>query len=96
MTRISAGIGIDPVILSVGTIIILTLLFLQVPGIVSGSRKKNISFRFLSLGAVFYACYYIYWRYGFSLNRDALWFALPLVLAETYSILDTIFFALMM
>ena len=95
MAITSAGISIEPIILSVGTVVLLSLFVLQVPGIVAGSRKKNISFRLLSLGAVFYACYYIYWRYGFSLNMDALWFALPLVLAENYSILDTIFFALM-
>ncbi|HEY0029897.1 MAG TPA: cellulose synthase, partial [Bacteroidia bacterium] len=33
---------------------------------------------------------YIYWRWAYSLNPDALWFAIPLVVAETLSFLSTI------
>ncbi|WP_210508275.1 glycosyltransferase family 2 protein [Naasia sp. SYSU D00057] len=37
---------------------------------------------------------YIAWRWLFSLNPDALWIAVPLVLAETYSLIDVTFFAI--
>ena len=42
------------------------------------------------------ATFYLYWRYRFSLNLNALWFAIPLILAETYTYFDSILFALMM
>jgi cellulose synthase (UDP-forming) len=41
----------------------------------------------LALGA-----WYLTWRWGWSLNRQALWFAVPLVLAETLAYLGTALF----
>jgi cellulose synthase (UDP-forming) len=38
--------------------------------------------------------YYIAWRYAASLNTAALWFALPMVLAETYGIAQMLLFVL--
>lgn len=38
---------------------------------------------------------YIIWRYAYSLNMNALWFAIPMVIAETYGIVDTILFVVM-
>lgn len=37
---------------------------------------------------------YLIWRYLFSLNFHALWFAIPMILAETYSIMGSALFAL--
>jgi cellulose synthase (UDP-forming) len=45
----------------------------------------------LSLG-----CRYLVWRYTSTLNRDALWFAIPLVVAETYSLIDAFLLVLML
>jgi len=39
---------------------------------------------------------YMVWRYTSSLNMDALWFATPLVLCETYSYLGIIMFVFRM
>ena len=52
-------------------------------------------FRIIALANLILAFYYIVWRYTSSLNMRALWFAIPLVLAETYSVIDTILFLFM-
>ena len=39
---------------------------------------------------------YIVWRWLFSVNWDAWWIAIPLVLAETYSLVDSLLFAFTM
>jgi cellulose synthase (UDP-forming) len=39
---------------------------------------------------------YVIWRWMFSLNFDAWWIAIPLVLAETYSLIDVCLFGLTM
>jgi cellulose synthase (UDP-forming) len=39
---------------------------------------------------------YVVWRWLFSLNWDAWWIAVPLVLAETYSLVDSLLFGLTM
>lgn len=39
---------------------------------------------------------YVVWRWGWSLNVSALWFAIPLAAAETYSVVDSLLFLLMM
>ena len=33
------------------------------------------------------------WRWGWTLNTDALWFSVPLALAETYGLLTAFFLA---
>ena len=38
---------------------------------------------------------YIIWRYAASLNMKALWFAIPMVIAESYGIVDMILFVIM-
>lgn len=58
--------------------------------------RKTIGFRFLASGTLLLASYYIYWRYRYSLNPDARWFAVPLLLAETYTFINSILFAVMM
>lgn len=57
---------------------------------------RVVIFRLLAAANIFLGFYYLTWRYGASLNWDALWFAIPLVIAETYSFLDTVLFAVMM
>jgi cellulose synthase (UDP-forming) len=37
---------------------------------------------------------YIAWRWAASLNWDAWWIALPLVIAETYSLVDVMLFGM--
>lgn len=39
---------------------------------------------------------YVVWRWLFSLNWDAWWIAVPLVIAETYSLIDSLLFGLTM
>ncbi len=39
---------------------------------------------------------YVIWRWGFSLNWDAWWIAVPLIVAETYSLIDVCLFGMMM
>lgn len=46
-------------------------------------------FAVINLGVGFW---YILWRWGFSLNLDALWFAIPLVVAETCAYIGLILF----
>jgi cellulose synthase (UDP-forming) len=53
-------------------------------------------FRILAVADIFLGLYYLVWRYTSTLNMNALWFAIPLVVAETYSFLDTFMFAFMM
>lgn len=45
----------------------------------------------LTLGAV-----YLIWRWGWSLNWDAWWIAVPLVVAETYMLIDSAMFGMTM
>ncbi len=59
-------------------------------------RLRLRVFRIIALADLALGFYYIVWRYTASLNMRALWFAIPLVLAETHSFIDTILFILMM
>jgi cellulose synthase (UDP-forming) len=53
-------------------------------------------FRVLACVNVFLGLFYLIWRYTSSLNMNALWFAIPLVVAETYSFIDVLLFVFMM
>ncbi len=59
-------------------------------------RLRLWVFRIMAVASLTLAFNYIIWRYTSSLNRRALWFAIPLVLAETYSVIDTALFVFMM
>lgn len=59
-------------------------------------RLRLRVFRIIALADLTLGLYYVVWRYTASLNMRALWFAIPLVLAETYSFIDTILFIFMM
>jgi cellulose synthase (UDP-forming) len=50
-------------------------------------------FRILAVASVAAGFYYLFWRYTASLNWSALWFAIPLLLAETYGIVGNLLFA---
>ncbi|MCX7028200.1 MAG: glycosyltransferase [Spirochaetes bacterium] len=62
------------------------------------NRRSNTRL-FLSRGIGILSCAlglnYIGWRYAASLNMNALWFAIPMVIAETYGIVDMLLFVLM-
>lgn len=60
-----------------------------------GTARHRV-FRIFSVLTVGAAFQYILWRYFFSLNYDALWLAVPFVIAETYGIADMTLFLFMM
>ncbi len=51
--------------------------------------------RLIAVIALIYTFYYLYWRVHYSLNLDALWFSLPLLLAEIHGTLNFILFCFM-
>jgi len=59
------------------------------------SRKRLVLSRIIGIIAVACGLNYIIWRYVASLNMKALWFAIPMVIAETYGIIDMILFVVM-
>ncbi|MEN6622677.1 MAG: glycosyltransferase, partial [Smithella sp.] len=58
--------------------------------------RKLVVFRFIAIMTFLVGLNYIIWRYFFSLSQTALWFSIPLILAETYSFLDSALFSFMM
>lgn len=52
--------------------------------------------RVVALLAVLAGVNYVVWRWLASVNWEAWWIAVPLVIAETYSVIDTLFFAMTM
>jgi cellulose synthase (UDP-forming) len=54
------------------------------------------AFRTLGALSILLGLVYLYWRYAFSLNTAALWFAIPLVAAETFAFVNTVFFVIML
>ncbi len=53
-------------------------------------------FRIIAIANILLGVYYFHYRYTDSVNPYALWIALPLLLAETYSFIDTLLFMFMM
>lgn len=51
---------------------------------------RDLLFQFTGIITIAFGFAYLYWRWRFSLNPDALWFAIPLVMAESLSFLSTI------
>ena len=47
------------------------------------SALRETLWQFLATMSLVFGGWYIVWRWGWSLNYEALWFALPLVIAET-------------
>jgi cellulose synthase (UDP-forming) len=59
-------------------------------------NTRLIVFRIVAIITCIVGVNYIIWRYFFSLNHTALWLSIPLILAETYSVIDLLFFSFMM
>lgn len=57
---------------------------------------RFVIIRILAVLSVLLGVNYIAWRWLESVNWSAWWIAVPLVIAETYSLIDTFFFALTM
>ncbi|QCS50600.1 glycosyltransferase [Picosynechococcus sp. PCC 11901] len=55
-------------------------------------RKHTLLMRYMILINLIIGAWYLYWRWTESLNPQALWFAIPLVCAETYMFLGGILF----
>lgn len=54
------------------------------------NKLRTLLFQFFGITTIVFGIAYLNWRWRFSLNPDALWFSIPLVLAETLSFLSTI------
>lgn len=64
------------------------------PEAVPASPTRDFIFQALATGAFFLGIRYLVWRYLASMNPRALWFSIPLVIAETLAFIGTIFFFL--
>lgn len=58
-------------------------------------RKHTLLMRYMILINLIIGAWYLYWRWTESLNLQALWFAIPLVCAETYMFLGGILFSIL-
>jgi cellulose synthase (UDP-forming) len=56
------------------------------------SALRESLWQFLAIIALVIGGWYIWWRWTGSLNHDAMWFAIPLVLAETFAFFGMILF----
>ncbi|MBA3899888.1 MAG: glycosyltransferase, partial [Bacteroidetes bacterium] len=57
---------------------------------VKNSKFRNLIFQFFAMITIGLGLAYLHWRWRFSLNFDALWFAMPLVFAESLSFIGTV------
>jgi cellulose synthase (UDP-forming) len=57
------------------------------------SPRIELAWHFLAIVALVLGADYIWWRWTASLNFDALWFAIPLVVAETLAYIGLVLFA---
>ena len=55
----------------------------QPPEPLKTPRWVMLTWQVLAVASLILGANYIYWRWTASLNTDALWYAIPLVLAET-------------
>ncbi|MES2767355.1 MAG: glycosyltransferase [Bacteroidota bacterium] len=58
------------------------------------SVTRELIWQFFAVIAVVMGAWYLHWRWTASINWDAAWFAIPLVIAETCSFIGTIFFVI--
>ena len=63
---------------------------------VEGDRGRRVVGRIAVLFTVAFGLYYLTWRWTDSVNWAAWWIAVPLVLAETYGLVDVTLFGLTM
>ncbi|WP_410217682.1 glycosyltransferase [Paracoccus sp. (in: a-proteobacteria)] len=66
------------------------------PEPVPHSEGRQLLYQFLAVLALVTGAWYLLWRWTESLNYDALWFAIPLVIAETTAFIGLIFFTINM
>lgn len=59
------------------------------------SKTYQLVVRIIGILTVAAGLNYIVWRYASSLNTQALWFSIPMVIAETYGIIDMLLFVMM-
>src|SRR5436305_2027931 len=59
-------------------------------------RKRLLLLRVVILVNLALAFNYMIWRYLFSINVHALWFGIPTVVAETYSVIGNVLFSITM
>lgn len=64
------------------------------PEPVAHSSVREFVWQFLALAAIFLGARYLWWRWTASLNFNALWFAIPVIVAETLSYIGLILFVL--
>lgn len=64
------------------------------PEPLSTPRWVRMIWQVLAVAALVLGANYIYWRWTASLNTDALWYAIPLVLAETLAWIGTVLFTI--
>jgi len=57
---------------------------------ISENKYRTLLFQFLSILTIALGIAYLNWRWRYSLNLDALWFSVPLVVAETLSFISTV------
>lgn len=57
---------------------------------IADSKPRTILFQFFGITTIVIGLAYVHWRWMYSLNTKALWFAIPLVIAETLSFIGTI------
>jgi cellulose synthase (UDP-forming) len=57
-------------------------------------RKRTLLFRYLAEINLLLGGWYLYWRLGHSINVQAWWLAIPLLLAELYSYLGGVMFTI--
>ena len=58
------------------------------------SHRRRMVVRVVALVTAILGVNYVAWRWLFSVNWDAWWIAVPLVLAETYSLVDSLLFGM--
>jgi cellulose synthase (UDP-forming) len=66
----------------------------QPPQPVPYSVPRELLWQFLATINLVLGAWYIVWRWGWSLNPEALWFALPLVMAETCGYIGLVLFTI--
>jgi len=54
------------------------------------NKYRTLLFQFSGVIAIVLGIVYLHWRWRYSLNPDALWFAIPLVTAESLSFFSTV------
>lgn len=57
-------------------------------------KKRTLLFRYLAEINLILGAWYLYWRINYSINFDALWLSIPLLLAELYSYLGGVMFTI--